>query len=211
MICTSISDSSQLDTVLKGGAELIELRLDLIGQQPSELYSKIPSGVKSIATCREGVYGEKERLELLKDSIELGASYVDIELETTDVFARELMASAEKTGCELIFSHHDFEGTPSLEELRSKLEACYSRGGALAKIATLVQSKEDVLKLFSLYSHPGRKVVLGMGPQGRITRLAAPILGSEFTFASPFEGGETAPGQMSAEQLKAIYKILLGS
>ncbi len=50
-----------------------------------------------------------------------------------------------------------------------------------------------------------------MGDAGRITRVAAPLLGSEFTFASPGEGRETAPGQMSASQLNAIYKILNGS
>jgi 3-dehydroquinate dehydratase-1 len=81
----------------------------------------------------------------------------------------------------------------------------------VAKVSTKVQSTEDVINLFSLYSQPGRKVILGMGPQGRITRVAAPFLGSEFTFASPFEGVETAPGQMSAGQLKAIYNLLNGS
>lgn len=211
MICISVSDISQLDPLIEAGAEFLELRLDLIGKHPTELFSKIPAVVKSIVTCREGAFNENERLMLLKDAIQMGAAFVDIELESSSEFAGEIFDCTKETACEVIFSHHDFEGTPGERELVSKLNACFERGGAVAKIACQVKSTDDILSLFSLYRQPGRKVILGMGPEGRITRLAAPILGSEFTFASPSEGGETAPGQMSAGQLKAIYKILKGS
>lgn len=210
MICTSISELAQLGPALKSGAELIELRLDLIQKQPSELFSRIPAGIKSIVTCREGVYNEQERMELLRQAIELGACYVDIELESDEAFASEIISLAENKGCALIFSHHDFRGTPGLEELNEKMDLCYSHGAAVAKIATMVQSTEDAVRLITLHNRPGRKVILGMGPLGRITRVAAPLLGSEFTFASPATGGETAPGQMSVEELNRIYNILKG-
>jgi 3-dehydroquinate dehydratase-1 len=210
MICISISDISQLSPVIKGGAELIELRLDLIRVSPKELYAKVPAEVKTVVTCREGEYSEQERIKILNEAIELGASYVDLELESTVRYSDQVIRVAEKQGCQVIFSHHDFMATPSADELKSLLLACYNRGGAVAKIATLVQSEEDVLKLLSLYGHPGRKVILGMGHAGRITRVAAPLLGSEFTFASPSKGEKTAPGQMSAEQLKTIYNIISG-
>lgn len=210
MICTSISELAQLGPVLKSGAELIELRLDLIQRHPSELFSQIPAGIKSIVCCREGLYSEKERMGLLRDAIELGASYVDIELESGEGFAREIISSAENNACDLIISHHDFQGTPGEDELNSKMDLCFDRGGAVAKIATMVQSSEDAVRLLTLHNRPGRKVILGMGPLGRITRVAAPLLGSEFTFASPATGGETAPGQMSAEELNRIYNILKG-
>lgn len=211
MICISISELSQLNPVFDKGAELIELRLDLMASHPLEIFPKIPAGIKTVATCRPGIYSEKERIALLIASIELGASYVDLELESKEAFVREIMQSMEKTSCEAIFSHHDFTGTPAPKDLRNKLEECYNRGGVLAKIATMVHSREDALNLLSLHSFPGRKVILGMGPEGRITRVAAPLLGSEFTFASPGEGGETAPGQMNAEQLQTIYNIINGS
>ena len=44
-------------------------------------------------------------------------------------------------------------------------------------------------------------VVIGMGREGLITRVAAPFLGAEFTFASPGKGKETAPGQLSRAEL----------
>jgi 3-dehydroquinate dehydratase-1 len=211
MICISISEVSQLDPVFKGGAELIELRLDLIRKRPKELYARVPAEVKTVVTCREGDYSEQERIKILNEAIELGATYVDLELESTVSYSDQIMKVAEQHACEVILSHHDFKATPEADDLKGLLQACFDRGGALAKIATLVQSEEDVLKLLSLYGHPGRKVILGMGKAGRITRVAAPLLGSEFTFASPSEGEKTAPGQMSAKQLKTIYNIISGS
>ena len=211
MICISISESSQLHTCIEEGAQLIELRLDLIGLHPSELYPNIPKGIKTVVTCRKGTYTDQERVDLVNAAIELGANYVDMELESSEDYISGVLPMAEIDGCEVIFSHHDFQGTPGNEELRSKLESCFERGGAIAKIATRIHTQEDVVNLLHLYSYPGRKIILGMGDAGRITRVAAPLLGSEFTFASPGEGRETAPGQMSASQLNAIYKLLNGS
>jgi len=43
---------------------------------------------------------------------------------------------------------------------------------------------------------------------GRITRVLAPYLGSEFTFAAPSFGEETAPGQLAAGDLMNIFKLV---
>jgi len=51
-------------------------------------------------------------------------------------------------------------------------------------------------------------VVIGMGEKGRITRVMAPFLGAEFTFASPESGGETAPGQLSVNQLNELFNVI---
>jgi 3-dehydroquinate dehydratase-1 len=211
MICISISKASQIGTAIGSGAELIELRLDLLGAEPEELYSMVPAGIKTVATCRPGEYDEKERISYLTGAIGLGASYVDVELESSGSYAEVIMKSASIHGCEVIFSHHDFSGTPGRKELKDKLEHCYRRGGAVAKIATRVHNREDLQNLVSLYELPGRKVVLGMGTLGRITRVIGPYLGAEFTFASPGDGQETASGQLSAAQLNDIYKMIDGS
>ena len=176
MICISISESSQLYPCIKEGAQLVELRLDLIGLHPSELFSKIPDGIKTVVTCREGIYSEEERMDLLNAAIEKGANYVDMELESSEKFVLGILPVAEAHGCEVIFSHHDFQGTPGIIELKSKMESCFERGGAIAKIATQIHTQEDVINLLYLYSHPGRKIILGMGDAGRITRVAAPLL-----------------------------------
>ena len=95
--------------------------------------------------------------------------------------------------------------------MESLMIACYEKGGTIAKIATQVNGPEDIRNLLSLYHLPGRKVILGMGPQGRITRVMGPYLGAEFTFASTGQGGETAPGQLTVKQLSELYKVIDGS
>jgi 3-dehydroquinate dehydratase len=49
-------------------------------------------------------------------------------------------------------------------------------------------------------------VPIGMGEQGVITRIAAPLLGAEFTFAAPEGKPGTAPGQISKEKLHSILR-----
>jgi 3-dehydroquinate dehydratase len=55
-----------------------------------------------------------------------------------------------------------------------------------------------------LYQKGERMVVIGMGKMGLITRVAAPFMGAEFTFASPGSGRETAPGQIERKDLASI-------
>ena len=208
MICVSISDPSQIASMVASGIRLLELRLDMLRTRPDELFSVIPKEIRTVVTCRPGSHGDQERVVLLGKAIALGATYVDLELESPVEFTEPLLEAADRHGCKVIISHHDFEETPGREILENKLEQCFERGGAIAKIATQVHKREDVINLLSLYSLPGRKVVLGMGAEGRITRVAGPYLGAEFTFASPGDGNETAPGQLDAEQLKAIYKVI---
>lgn len=208
MICVSISRWQQLEQVLDSGARFLELRLDLIREDPVKIYSFLPDTVKTLVTCRPEVYSEHESLHMLKTSMDLGATYVDVELESADTYLDTLAAHALLCGTKLIVSHHNFEFTPEPEELEVLIKRCYERGGELAKIAVQVNSQEDVRKLLNLYSLPGKKVILGMGKLGRITRVMGPYLGAEFTFAAAGDGEETAPGQLSYDQLNAIYKVI---
>lgn len=208
MICVSISRIAQIKDVLRSGAALIELRLDLIKMDPGAIYAEIPGGVTSIATCRPGIYGEKERIALLKSSMDLGARYIDVEMETGEETLNTLKDHAKQCGTEVIVSYHHFEITPDREALFQILQRCYDLGGSIAKIATLVNAPVDTRNLIALYDLPGKKVVIGMGKQGRIIRIMAPYLGAAFTFASPEDGGETAPGQFSHKALKKLYNVI---
>jgi 3-dehydroquinate dehydratase I len=210
MICVAISSKSQIEAAVKSGCSLMELRLDLIGEEPGNLFNEIPPGLKIIATYRPGGQKDEKRLDVLKTCMDLGASYVDVEVDSPEGYLDQVRKHAGLTGCGLIVSYHDFEGTPSTVKLNEILEECYRRGGVIAKIATMVHTREEVYRLLSLYGKPGRKVILGMGQEGRITRVAAPYLGSEFTFASVDDSGGTAPGQFNVEELKNVYRMIGG-
>ncbi|MCK4746053.1 MAG: type I 3-dehydroquinate dehydratase [Bacteroidales bacterium] len=208
MICVSIGHISQVSNLLEQGIELIELRLDLIKQDPGEIFALLPDQVRSIVTCRPEGFSDRERSELLKTSLDLGASYIDIEVESSDGYATELIAHAQQCGTGVIFSYHNFQLTPGREELENLMKRCLERGGDITKIATCVITGEDIGILLSLYDIPCKKVVIGMGPLGRITRVMAPYLGAEFTFASLDGGDETAPGQLTVNQLNEIYNVI---
>lgn len=208
MICVSISDPAQLEEVLGKGFRMVEFRFDLISAAPAEVYQGLPREVRSIATCRPGPYSDPERTDLLLECMQLGAAFVDIELEAHEAVSSRLLKAAGHGECEVVISHHDFEKTPSFGELKEILESCFARGADLAKIATQVNGSGDLLQLVSVHRLPGRKVILGMGDKGRISRVMGPYLGSEFTFASPTRGNETAPGQISAADLKAMFQLI---
>lgn len=208
MICVSVANMAGLKEAIESGAQLLELRLDLIGEHPSKLIPLLPVDIQSIVTCRPGIYSNSERVKLLQSAMKLGADYVDIEIDTVAGDLDLLLATAKETGTSVIISYHDFKRTADREDLESIMIACYEKGGEIAKIATLIKSPADILNLMSLYDLPGKKVILGMGGKGRITRLIAPYLGAEFTFASTGKSKETAPGQLSVEELQDIYKVI---
>jgi len=208
MICVSVSQRNQLEKAVGSGAAMLELRLDLIGEKPDSLYPAIPKTIPTVLTCRPGIYSDEERAALLKQGLELGAAYVDVETESPDAFLIDIKQCADLHRAKLIVSYHNFERTPGLEDLESMMIACFERGADIVKIATRINGTEDVLNLIALFGLPGQKVILGMGPQGRILRIMGPYLGGVFTFASLEEGKETAPGQLSIKEMNDIYKVI---
>jgi len=208
MICISISRFEEIAVLRDREVELVELRLDQIAMDPSEIYPSVPARWRTIATCRPGAYDDPNRLAWLKSSMELGARFVDAEIESSRDYLSELRDVAATRGTALILSYHNFDTTPEPVVLTEMLDRCFELGADIAKIATSVNTREDLLHLLGLFQLPGRKVVIGMGKMGRIIRIMAPYLGAEFTFASPQKGLETAPGQLDVMQLLEIYKMI---
>jgi 3-dehydroquinate dehydratase/shikimate dehydrogenase len=81
------------------------------------------------ACCCSGNYGGEEgpRLTALKTAAALGAAYIDVELLAAEAFFED--GFSMPPGVQLILSNHDFEATPSLEELRGKIDAMWAVRG----------------------------------------------------------------------------------
>jgi 3-dehydroquinate dehydratase len=47
-----------------------------------------------------------------------------------------------------------------------------------------------------------------MGELGKTSRLLSPLFGGFFTFASLERGKETAAGQLTVQEMKAVYETL---
>lgn len=207
MICISIGKIELLAKVNELRPDLVEIRYDLIPESPAQVSTLLNKNIRQIATCRPGSYTDKQRMELLKSAVDSGAAYVDLEIESEIKYHTALLDYASKKNCDVVISYHNFEKTPSLDDLKGIFYTCFEKGASLAKIACMAQNKEDSERLMSLYNLEGRKVVLGMGEEGKITRIKAIELGAEFTFLSVDGNEKTAPGQLSYEEYYSIKKI----
>ncbi len=206
MICISIGKMNLIGEVNALQPSLVEIRYDLIRKQPDQVSDKLSQSILQVATCRPGHYSDQQRMEILKRAIDIGAVYVDVEIESSHDFIREISSYAKLKRTHLIISYHNLTETPSREKLQKVLKSCYSAGADVAKIACNVNCKRENARLLSLYDVTGRKIVLGMGDKGKITRLAALDLGAEFSFAAISHEDKTAPGQFSYNELLMLQK-----
>ena len=202
MICVAISDKNPDKCIeLLGKVEMAEIRLDLTEYTSDEIIKVFSSGTSCIATCRPDKVGLNKQYEALKTAMETGASYVDIEIEAPKEQREKLIKVAKANHARIIISYHNYNETPSIDELLKIVNECYEMGADVAKVAVQANSQQDAAKVLSLYSADKPVVALAMGEFGKITRLIAPMLGAEFTFASTDEGVGTAPGQITYSKM----------
>lgn len=209
MICVSIgtSDPGRRRALLRD-VDMAEIRLDRMRLGPAEVDRLFASHPRLIATCRPGAMDEGGRRRLLLRAIESGAAYVDVELDADTGFRRAILARARAAGCRLIVSHHDPVRTPGAAVLRRLAGRCLDAGADLAKIATRVRTPRDAAVLLGLLGGRRPVVVAGMGRHGAIVRVAAPLLGSPFTYACASAEEATADGQLPLSDMRRILEIL---
>jgi 3-dehydroquinate dehydratase-1 len=191
--------------------DFVELRVDGFPDYPDwlEAGKKIEhSGTPVFATVRLAKEGglwkkkDSDRWPLLRGAIE-NLSGVDVELDS-ELFERVCGADREQ-GKFVVASSHNFESTPSLEQMRAIVQKAHSQG-AIAKIAAKVNSQEDLANLREILcmSRSGPVCIIGMGALGRETRVTFPREGSCFTYGYLDTPG--APGQYSAQELTTLLK-----
>jgi len=209
MICISLINKSFNECLeIVTQEQLVEIRIDKLKLSLEETGKLFRASATLVATCRKEELSDQDRHGHLAMAVFSGASYVDIDSQTDDSFREELIQLAISKNCRVIVSYHNFDSTPSYEELAEIADQCIQKGGNVAKIACMVRSEEDVIKLLSLYKLDIPIISIGMGEMGKITRVAAPYLGAEFTYASYEPGMEAAAGQISREDMKQIFDLL---
>lgn len=217
-------------------ADFIELRMDLIADgNLDDLMGAIRSAarpVKIIVTCRkkEEALSAKElpdarfikendrarKTDLLKKAIDLKADFVDIELSEGKAAIGRLRDYCAGQGCVtgLIISYHDIKKTPSVTRLQEIFHKCLKNGAAVVKIITYAKSAEDNLKVLGMITyarkHSQKIIAMCMGDEGRISRAAAPILGSYLSFAALDSEAQSAPGQLTVREIRQISSLIRG-
>jgi len=209
MICVAISDKNISNCLVAlEQVEMAEIRLDLTGFNIEEIEKVFSLPKKLVATLRPDKCSDEERIIKLKTAIKAGAKYVDLEFESPEDYRKELIGYAHRNNSDVIISYHNFKNTPDTYILNKTLKDCFNYGADLAKIVTTAVVNMDNAKILSLYNNPGRIIAFCMGEMGKLTRIIAPFLGAEFTFAAMDEGDATAPGQIKYSDMKSIMDKL---
>ena len=140
------------------------------------------------------------------------AHLVDVELFSAgEEEVRRLVSLLKAAGAGVVVSSHDFEKTPSAQEMVRRLLLAKSLGADLPKLAVMPRSREDVLALLSATVEANRRgagplITMSMGALGGVSRLCGQVFGSAVTFGSA--GQASAPGQFPAEKLEYVLDIL---
>ena len=165
-----------------------------------------------IATCRRAVNGGKfkgsaaAQLDILTKAAALGFQLVDIELQSAEILkAAELAQLKDRVG--VILSFHDFKGTKRLEDTFVAMKHYPADFYKVVSTATTLYDNVQMMKFLQAHSARHEMVGLCMGEQGIISRVLGVRAGSVFTFAAATRGEETAPGQVTASELRDTYRI----
>ena len=186
-----------------------ELRLDYLQELNSDIVQNLikQAPVPLIATLRPVRHGgffqgdEAERFRLLQQAHLSGAVAIDLEEDTGD----DILQDFHEAGATVILSYHNYDETP--DEIARVYHQLRQRKTVLVKIATLVQNLKDLIRLHSLGSIPGPKIVTGMGECGQCTRILAARFGSMLSYAVLNQGKPTAPGQLLAQDMVQLYRV----
>lgn len=150
---------------------------------------------------------------LYHDILKNGAAdLLDIELFMPETDVDQLISAAHAKGVKIILSNHDFEATPSKDEMINRLCQMQEKGADICKIAVMPRSAKDVLTLLSATEEMHRKyakcplITMSMADKGMVSRISGELFGSVATFGIAKKA--SAPGQIPANDLKEILKIL---
>ena len=221
-ICISICESSP-DAIQRQAeraedlADLIEVRLDGLDQEAyniRDFKGLLPVVLRPvIATYRPAEQGGASQLTGKQRLLfwlfnRPAADFFDVEFDiatTPSVFDSD----KDLDWSRVISSYHNFRGVPA--DLVSIYERMSKTRARILKIAVQAHDATDCLPLFDVLQRgltDGHKMIaIAMGAPGLATRILGPSRGAFMTYASLDANKATAPGQISARELREVYRI----
>ena len=189
--------------------EVLKILRQVLGEKPI---------LFTFRTLTEG--GEKDitpemYLELGKRVVDTGdVDLIDIEIFGQAGVAKELIDYAHMNNVKVIASNHDFDKTPDEEVIISRLTKMQELGADILKMAVMPKTNRDVIRLLAATEKMVREyatqpvVTMSMSKKGVVSRIAGEMFGSAITFGTV--GKASAPGQISASELKNILELIHG-
>src|ERR1017187_3087953 len=221
-VCLALSGETAEDMVATAESmardnPFLEFRLDYLKQPLAALpkihrFLETHQYVTAIGTCRRADNGGKfkgslaTQLEVLTRAHAAGLQIVDLELQSASKAKPEAIARLRSRAA-LILSFHDFRATRNLDETLGKMLKIPADFYKVVTTATTLSDNVAMMKFLQAQSSKHALIGLCMGEQGIISRVLSVRAGSAFTFAAVSADLKTAPGQVSARDLRSIYRI----
>ena len=208
---------------LEKKADIIEIWIDqlrenLITSQIKKLVSSCSKPLLIVNKPKEeqgNWHGsESDRIKKIIPWIHEKSAYVDVNYRVKSTDLKKLRsACSPKSSIQIILSYHNFESTPSLLTLQKIYNEAAKKEPDLIKIVTFAQTPEDNKTIYELLlknNHPQKIKLIAhtMGTLGKISRIIAPLLGSQIVYLSSSNKAQTAPGQLTYQEYQACKKSL---
>jgi 3-dehydroquinate dehydratase/shikimate dehydrogenase len=221
-VCLALSGDTVEDML--GTAEsmarenpLLEFRLDYLKQPLAALpklhrFLETHQYVTAIGTCRRIDNGGKfkgslaSQLDLLTKAHAAGCQIVDLEIQSALKSKPEAIARL-RSRAGLILSFHDFRATRNLDETLGNMLKIPADFYKVVTTATTLSDNVAMMKFLQKQSAKHALIGLCMGEQGIISRVLNVRAGSAFTFGAVSADLKTAPGQVTTQDLRSIYRI----
>ncbi|MGZ4732911.1 MAG: shikimate dehydrogenase [Terriglobales bacterium] len=222
-LCVAIQGSSPAELMDRAEEaskhfKFLELRLDSL-PKPANAFSYLKQfmnehkDVTAIATCRRKAHGGgfdgplTSELEILTKAAQAGCHIIDLEVESAEECKSAQLSKLRTAGAALLISFHDFTRTKGLEQAADRIEVFKPDFVKVVSTARSLVDNMAVLRLIEDRSFASHVVGIAMGEEGLVSRVLGPRAGAAFTFASYSDGTETAPGQVTAETLRDVYRL----
>ncbi|HNX17157.1 MAG TPA: type I 3-dehydroquinate dehydratase [Methanoregula sp.] len=206
-IVASLTDPSQAAPAQEQGAEIIELRFDLMEDDPVDLVQQCKKTctlpiIATIRSAREGgrYFGSPEEWAKKIEPVIPLVDYVDVEQQ----YAKHA-AMVKKAGKKIIASHHSAQMLPL--HVLFVLEQELRSYGDIPKIIVTPTNEDDLIDLVAFTRAAKKPICTGvMGASFRYARAILPLFGSEFVYCHT--GIPTAAGQYSVVDFITLAKLL---
>jgi 3-dehydroquinate dehydratase / shikimate dehydrogenase len=191
----------------------VELRLDWLANDSERrrflawLRRNRPKRAVLLATCRRrqggGLFAGSIRAELhwLSQAAQAGCLWCDLEIETFRKLPRNSVRQHPLPG-RILLSIHDFKRMPQLNSAVVGLGSRKDVDGI--KVAGAARTIGDSVRLLQFAAGLRNGVAVPMGEVGLPARLLALREGSQLAYAPV--AAATAPGQVSLQEMKHLYR-----
>ncbi|EHU1559583.1 type I 3-dehydroquinate dehydratase [Acinetobacter baumannii] len=137
--------------------------------------------------------------------------WLDVEMFRDQKVVSEIVQKAHQKKVLVVMSNHDFQKTPSQDEIEKRLLKQDQMGADVLKIAVMPKSKQDVFTLMNATLKVSQQttkplLTMSMGQLGTISRVATANMGGSYSFG--MIGQASAPGQIDVTKLKQILQTV---